>query len=59
MAGDTEIQVPVMDGRHRWPFVASIEDLAAVGYAEEEYVIAGIAPMYAPLTVPFLQGDSP
>ena len=45
--GDLEIQGPVTGGRHGWPFAASIEDLAALGYVEEEYFIAGTAPTYA------------
>src|ERR1039458_7908298 len=35
MVGDMEIQGPVTDGRHGWPFGASIENLAALGYVEE------------------------
>jgi hypothetical protein len=32
LVGDMEIQGPVSGGRHGWPFGASIEDLAALGY---------------------------
>jgi hypothetical protein len=47
LVDEVEIQGPVRGGRHGSPFGASIEDLAALGYIEEEYFIAGMAPTYA------------
>ena len=47
LVGDVEIQGPITGGRHGWPFGASMENLAALGYVEEEYFIAGLAPTYA------------
>jgi Alpha/beta hydrolase domain len=47
LVGDVEIQGPVAGGRHGWPFGASVEDLAVLGYVEEEYFVAGMAPTYA------------
>jgi hypothetical protein len=42
-----EIQGPVTGGRHGWAFGASIDDLEQLGYVEEEYFVAGMAPTYA------------
>ncbi len=46
----TELAVsgPVTGGRHGWPFAASLDDLGAVGYVEEEYFLAGEATTYVP-----------
>jgi hypothetical protein len=38
LVGDVEILGPITGGRHGWPFGASIEDLAALGYVEEECI---------------------
>ncbi|MGH9008020.1 MAG: alpha/beta hydrolase domain-containing protein [Acidimicrobiales bacterium] len=37
---------PVTGGAHGWPFAASLDDLGAVGYVEEEYLVEGEAPSY-------------
>lgn len=37
---------PVTGGKHGWPFAAAIEDLEAIGYAEEEFFLSGFAPRY-------------
>src|ERR1700744_5562684 len=54
-AADTPtVSGPVSGGMHGRPFGTSLADLAASGYVEEEYFIAGSAPAYAsakPLTV--------
>ena len=34
---------PVTGGRHGWPFAASLDDLGAIGYVEEEYFLEGEA----------------
>ena len=47
LVGDVEIQGPVAGGHHGWPFGASVEDLAVLGYVEEEYFVTGTAPTYA------------
>jgi hypothetical protein len=47
LVGDVDIQGPVAGGRHGWPFGAGVEDLAVLGYVEEEYFVAGMAPTYA------------
>jgi hypothetical protein len=39
---------PVAGGRHGWPFAASLDDLSAVGYIEEEYFLSGEANAYVP-----------
>jgi hypothetical protein len=40
---------PLTGGRHGWPFSASLDDLSAVGYVEEEFVVEGEAICYRPL----------
>jgi Alpha/beta hydrolase domain len=47
MVDDMEIEGLVTGGRHGWPFGACVEDLAELGYVEEEYFVAGMAPTYA------------
>jgi hypothetical protein len=39
---------PVTGGRHGWAFSASLDDLSAVGYLEEEYLLEGEAVCYRP-----------
>ena len=40
---------PATGGRHGWAFSASLDDLSAVGYVEEEYFLDGEAPSYRPV----------
>lgn len=40
------VQGPVSGGRHGWPFGAATRDVAAEGYAEEEFFFSGDAPRY-------------
>jgi len=37
---------PIEDGKHGWPFAASLQDVAALGYEEHEYILAGTARRY-------------
>ena len=39
---------PITGGEHGRPFTSSVVDLAAHGYVEEEYFLAGTATTYAP-----------
>ncbi|HXQ18168.1 MAG TPA: alpha/beta hydrolase domain-containing protein [Acidimicrobiales bacterium] len=39
---------PITGGAHGWPFAAAVDDLAAIGYVEEEFFLAGRAPRYRP-----------
>ena len=39
---------PITGGRHGWPFAASIDDVAALGYVEEEFFLEGDAASYGP-----------
>jgi len=39
---------PVIGGAHGWPFAATIDDLGAIGYVEEEFFLTGEAPRYRP-----------
>ncbi|MGH3732476.1 MAG: alpha/beta hydrolase domain-containing protein [Acidimicrobiales bacterium] len=40
----------ISEGRHGWPFAASIHDLSSRGIVEEEYFLEGEAPCYRPRT---------
>ncbi len=40
---------PVVGGEHGHPFTAYVEDLAALGYVEEEFFLEGIATRYQPV----------
>src|SRR4051812_2177225 len=46
MSGDLVITGPVGGGQHGWAFGASAIDVAAAGYVEDEYLIAGEATRY-------------
>ena len=35
------VEGPVTDGRHGWPFAATLVDIGAQGYVEEEYFFGG------------------
>lgn len=48
----SSVSGPIVGGRHGWPFAASLDDLSAVGYVEEEYFLSGEASSYVP-TGPF------
>jgi hypothetical protein len=37
---------PIHGGKHGWPFAASLQDVAALGYEEVEYFLSGIAKRY-------------
>jgi len=37
------IEGPITGGRHGWPFGASLDDLGAIGYVEEEFFLEGEA----------------
>lgn len=39
---------PVLGGSHGWPFGASIDDLGALGYVEEEFFLEGEATSFRP-----------
>jgi hypothetical protein len=45
----TNLTGPVTGGRRGWPFSASLDDLSAVGYVEEEYFVEGEAHSYRAL----------
>lgn len=40
------VRGPVSGGKHGWPFAASLQDVASLGYIEEEYFLAGTASRY-------------
>ena len=40
---------PVTGGKFGWPFAASLLDIAALGYQQEEYFLEGSATSYRPL----------
>ncbi|MDZ7669477.1 MAG: alpha/beta hydrolase domain-containing protein [Gammaproteobacteria bacterium] len=40
------VEGPVEGGKHGWPFAASLRDVAALGYEEVEYFLAGTAKRY-------------
>ncbi len=42
------VEGPVTDGRHGWPFAATLVDIGAQGYVEEEYFFGGTAVTYQP-----------
>lgn len=42
----SELSDPITGGAHGWPFGASVQDLAAVGYTETEYRFSGEARRY-------------
>jgi len=37
-----KVEGPVSGGRHGWPFAASLQDVARLGYVEAEFFLAGI-----------------
>ena len=37
---------PIEGGRHGWPFAAALQDVAALGYQEHEYLLTGTAKRY-------------
>ncbi len=49
-AGPPVVSGPVAGGVHGRPFTSSLADLAALGYVEEEYFLAGTATSYAART---------
>src|SRR5262247_974097 len=48
---------PITGGEHGRPFTSSVVDLAAHGYVEEEYFLAGTATTYAPAAGTVLGSD--
>ena len=40
------VEGPLTGGKHGWPFAAALQDVAALGYEELEYVLAGTAKRY-------------
>lgn len=40
------VEGPITGGKHGWPFAASLQDVGALGYVEEEYFLAGTAKCY-------------
>ena len=40
------VSAPVAGGRHGWPFAATLQNVAALGYEEHEYFLAGTAQRY-------------
>jgi hypothetical protein len=40
------VEGPITGGTHGWPFAASLRDVAALGYQEAEYFLAGTAKRY-------------
>lgn len=46
------VSLPVTGGQRGWPFAASLDDLSAIGYLEEERFVEGSAVAYRP-TAPF------
>lgn len=40
------VEGPLTGGKHGWPFAAALQDVAALGYEEVEYVLAGTAKRY-------------
>ncbi|MGE0622014.1 MAG: alpha/beta hydrolase domain-containing protein [Pseudomonadales bacterium] len=51
------IEGPVTGGRHGWPFAASLQDVARLGYVEAEYFLAGTAKRYRDVGESFSQRD--
>jgi hypothetical protein len=47
-ASDPTVVGPIIGGRRGWPFAAAIDDLEALGYAEEEFFLEGDAPSFRP-----------
>jgi Alpha/beta hydrolase domain len=47
---------PITGGARGWPFAASLDDLDAIGYVEEEFFLAGEAPSYQETEVPGFDG---
>ncbi len=46
MTAAPSVTGPITGGARGWPFAASLDDLAPVGYLEEEYFVEGEAPWY-------------
>jgi len=40
------VEGPVTGGAHGWPFAATLQDVAALGYVEAEYILSGTAKRY-------------
>lgn len=40
------VEGPLTGGKHGWPFAAALQNVAALGYEEVEYVLAGTAKRY-------------
>ncbi len=49
-AQNTTVDGPIAGGTRGWPFGASMTDLASQGYCEEEYILAGSAVRYRPVS---------
>jgi hypothetical protein len=47
-SSDPTVVGPTTGGRRGWPFAASIDDVAALGYVEEEFLLEGDATSYRP-----------
>lgn len=43
------VEGPIAGGAHGWPFAASLDDLGALGYVEEEFFVEGEAGAFAPV----------
>jgi hypothetical protein len=49
LATAARVTGPIHGGNRGWPFAASVLDLAALGYREDEYFLEGTAERYRPL----------